>query len=159
MKTRLPVTDWNQLRAAFTAGAGLRSLARNAGIPEGTILARAKRESWTQLKREALDLMHGPKGGQQRDVVQSIAVETAERGQRHVERMAGLCDALGQHAASLTPAALFDQISRLNTFDQVARRNYGLESGNGTQTVNILVGGDGGFEGPAIAFDGGEWEE
>ena len=159
MHPRLPATDWNQLRAAYTAGAGLRALARNSGIAEGTILSRAKREGWTQLKREALDLMHGPKENEKRDITQSIAIETAERGKRHVERMAGLCDALGEHAASLTPASLFDQVSKLNVFDLVARRSYGLESGTSGQTVNILVGGDGGFEGPAIELDGCDWEE
>lgn len=158
MKPRLPATDWNQLRAAFTAGASLRGLARAAGIPAGTILARAKRESWTQLKREALDMMRGPKGGESRDITQSIASESAERGQRHVERMAGLCDALGEHAASLTPASLFDQVSKLNTLDIVARRSYGLESGTSGPTVNVLVGGDGGFDGPMV-FNEADWEE
>jgi len=159
MKPRLPATDWNQLRAAYTAGGSLRGLARAAGIPAGTILARAKRESWTRLKKDALNLMHGPKGDAQRDITQSIAIELGERGQRHIQRMQNLCDGLGEHAASLTPAALFDQISRLNTFDQVARRNYGLESGTSGPTVNVLVGGDGGFDGPSIAFDGGDWED
>lgn len=159
MKPRLPATDWNQLRAAYTAGAGLRSLARKAGIAEGTLLSKAHREGWTQLKREALELMRGPKGDVQRDITQSIASESAERGQRHVERMAGLCDALGEHAASLTPAALFDQISKLNVFDLVARRSLGLESVGAGQTVNILVGGEGGFDGPSIAIDSGEWED
>lgn len=138
MSVRLPQTDWNQLRAAYTAGAGLRSLARNAGIPEGTVLARAQREGWTQLKREALGLMHGTKGGEQRDITQSIAIETAERGKRHVERMAGLCDALGQHAASLTPASLFDQVSKLNVLDLVARRSYGLETPQQANVINVL---------------------
>jgi hypothetical protein len=29
-------------------GIGLREIARNMGIPEGTVLARAKREGWTR---------------------------------------------------------------------------------------------------------------
>ncbi len=125
----------------------------------GTILARAKREGWTQLKREALALMRGPMGGEQRDITQSIAIDSAERGKRHIERMAGLCDALGTHAAAMTPGALFENVSKLSTLDLLARRSFGLESATGTQTVNILVEGDGGFDGPAIAFDGGEWDE
>jgi hypothetical protein len=158
MQTRLPATDWSQIRAAFIAGACLRGLARAAGIPQGTVLARAKRESWTQAKKDALNLMHGPKGDAQRDITQSIAIEMGERGKRHVERMAGLCDALGQHAASLTPASLFDQVSKLNTMDLVARRSYGLESGTSGPTVNVLVGGDGGFDGPMV-FNEADWEE
>lgn len=158
MKPRLPATDWNQLRAAYTAGGSLRGLARAAGIPEGTILARAKRESWTRLKKDALNLMHSPKENDQRDITQSIAIEMGQRGQRHVERMAGLCEALGEHASSLTPAALFDQVSKLNTLDIVARRSYGLESGTSGPTVNVLVGGDGGFDGPMV-FNEADWED
>lgn len=158
MKPRLPATDWNQLRAAFIAGGSLRGLARNAGIPQGTVLARAHREGWKQLKREALDLMHGPKRDGQNDITQSIASEAAERGKKHIERMQTLCDGLGEHAASLTPAALFDQVSKLNVFDLVARRSLGLESVGAGQTVNILVGGEGGFDGPMV-FNEADWEE
>lgn len=137
----LPSIDWTRLRAAHAAGAGLRSLARKAGIPEGTILSRAKRERWTQTKREALSLIC-PKGDDQHDITQSIAIENAERGKRHVELMAGLCDSLGRHAASLTPAVLFDQISKLNTLDLVARRSYGLDDGR-KSAVQIAVLTDG----------------
>jgi hypothetical protein len=40
MSTRLPAAAWEQLKTAHAAGAGLRELARNMGIPEGTVLAR-----------------------------------------------------------------------------------------------------------------------
>lgn len=33
---------WAELRAAYLAGAGLRSLARRAGIAEGTVLSARK---------------------------------------------------------------------------------------------------------------------
>jgi hypothetical protein len=35
-------------KTAYAAGIGLRELARNMEIPAGTVLARAKREGWTQ---------------------------------------------------------------------------------------------------------------
>lgn len=41
------------MKAARAAGAGIRELARNAGIPEGTALARAKRDAWTQQIAQA----------------------------------------------------------------------------------------------------------
>lgn len=43
--------DWALIKNKYLAGAGLRSLARKAGIPEGTILSRAKREGWKAAKR------------------------------------------------------------------------------------------------------------
>ena len=39
---------WQQIRAAYAAGIGLREIARKLNIAEGTVLARAKREGWTQ---------------------------------------------------------------------------------------------------------------
>jgi hypothetical protein len=48
---------WEQLKISYTAGAGLRELARKMDIPEGTVLAHAKRNGWTRqieaAKRQA----------------------------------------------------------------------------------------------------------
>jgi hypothetical protein len=43
---RLPAATWQQIKAGYAAGIGLREIARNMDIPEGTVLARAKREGW-----------------------------------------------------------------------------------------------------------------
>ena len=45
---RVSKDTWQQIKAAYAAGIGLREIARNMNIPEGTVLARAKREGWTQ---------------------------------------------------------------------------------------------------------------
>lgn len=159
MCPRLPSTDWNQLRAAYTAGAGLRALARNAGIPEGTILSRAKREGWTQTKQEALSLMQ-PAGEDQRDITQSIAIENAERGQRHVALMQGLAEKLGSHAASLAPALLFEGVSKLNTLDLLARRNFGLENGQKSSVqLTVLTDGASCFDMQFPIFEAEEGED
>jgi hypothetical protein len=39
---------WEQVKIAYAAGAGLREIARRMNIPEGTVLAHAKRNGWTQ---------------------------------------------------------------------------------------------------------------
>ena len=44
--TRLPAATWAEIRTAYASGIGLREIARNMGIPEGTVLARASREHW-----------------------------------------------------------------------------------------------------------------
>jgi hypothetical protein len=36
------------MKTAYASGIGLRELARNMGIPEGTVLARSQREGWTR---------------------------------------------------------------------------------------------------------------
>jgi hypothetical protein len=35
---------WQQIKAAYAADIGLREIARKMNVPEGTVLARAKRE-------------------------------------------------------------------------------------------------------------------
>jgi len=39
---------WEQIKTAYAAGIGLREIARNMNIPEGTVLAHAKRRGWAQ---------------------------------------------------------------------------------------------------------------
>jgi hypothetical protein len=41
---RIPSDTWQQIKTAYAGGIRLREIARNMGIPEGTILSRAKRE-------------------------------------------------------------------------------------------------------------------
>ena len=45
---RVSKQTWEQIRTAYAAGIGLREIARKMNVPEGTVLARAKRERWTQ---------------------------------------------------------------------------------------------------------------
>jgi len=44
---------WTEIRTAYASGIGLREIARNMGLPEGTVLAHAKREGWTQQIQSA----------------------------------------------------------------------------------------------------------
>ena len=48
MRSRISADVWEQIRTAYASGIGLREIARNMGISEGTVLSRAKREGWTQ---------------------------------------------------------------------------------------------------------------
>jgi DNA-directed RNA polymerase specialized sigma24 family protein len=41
---RIAPDTWQQIKTAYASGLGLREIARNMGIPEGTVLARAKRD-------------------------------------------------------------------------------------------------------------------
>ena len=47
---RRKITDeiWEQIKVAYISGISLRELARKGDIPEGTVLAHAKRHGWTQ---------------------------------------------------------------------------------------------------------------
>src|SRR5712691_10524828 len=48
IQRRISNETWEQLKISYIAGAGLREIARRMNIPEGTVLAHAKRKSWTQ---------------------------------------------------------------------------------------------------------------
>jgi uncharacterized protein YjcR len=48
---------WVEIRTAYASGIGLREIARNIGIPEGTVLAHAKREGWTREIQNAKALV------------------------------------------------------------------------------------------------------
>jgi len=82
---------WEQMKTAYASGIGLRELARNAGVPEGTVLSRAKRERWTQQIQSAKALA---KREDALDVtpVEAVAITMQERAARHVQRMAGVSE-------------------------------------------------------------------
>ena len=48
VKRVITKATWAEIRTAYASGIGLREIARNMDIPEGTVLARAKRENWTR---------------------------------------------------------------------------------------------------------------
>lgn len=75
---------------------------------------------------------------QSRAIADAVADDHAERARLHVERMGGLIDALGQHAETLAPGMLFEQVGKLDTFDRIARRNFGLETPQQGNVINVL---------------------
>jgi hypothetical protein len=48
VRSRISSEQRDQIKTAYASGIGLREIARNMNIPEGTVLARAKREAWTR---------------------------------------------------------------------------------------------------------------
>ena len=58
MRRKIANGIWEQVKTAFATGSvSLRELARQMNIPEGTILARAKREGWTREIQNAKALV------------------------------------------------------------------------------------------------------
>ena len=139
MKHRLDKSIWRELRTAHASGLGLRELARNAGIPAGTVLARAKREGWTRQieQARALYVETLPPAV---PVTVAVARTMEERGQRHVERMAGLTERVMPHVEAMEPGALLDRGEALDRLDRIARRTFGLvERASEIFTLNVLT--------------------
>lgn len=88
---KIHASTWAEIRTAHASGIGLREIARNMGIPEGTVLARAKREGWTRSVRDAKALAVRPVAPVA-SVAHAAAFTMAERGQKHVERVAGIVE-------------------------------------------------------------------
>jgi hypothetical protein len=50
MRRKITNETWEQIKTGYAAGINLREIARKMNIPEGTVLAHAKRHGWTQQK-------------------------------------------------------------------------------------------------------------
>jgi hypothetical protein len=81
MRRAIPNETWEQIKTGYAAGVNLREIARKMDIPEGTVLAHAKRHGWTQQIQAAtkeLTVM-------QSDAItplQSVAAIMSERKER-----------------------------------------------------------------------------
>lgn len=149
---RITPDVWEAIKVAHAAGIGLREFARNKGIPEGTVLSYAKRKGLTQeiaiakvAAQPALarELLARPDAIDAITPLQSVATTMVQRGQRHVERMAGVTEKVLPHLESMQPGAILESVHEVEKFDRMARRNFGLSDGttsNGSLSIHILAG-------------------
>jgi len=145
---RISASTWVEIRTAYASGLGLREVARNMNIPAGTVLARSKREGWTQQIAQA-KLIEQPELARELakpDAInaitpmQSAALTMRERAERHVARMAGITDRVLPHLETMKPAEILNSARNLERLDFVARRNYRLENLPGdTGPLNLSV--------------------
>jgi hypothetical protein len=111
-------------------------------IAEGTVLARAKREGWTQQIQSAKAL------AKREDAlvatpIEAVALSMRQRAERHVERMAGVSERAVDHIETMDGPGILNSVDEIEKLDKVARRTFGL---NDAQTqhqqsivnVNIL---------------------
>jgi hypothetical protein len=75
-------------------------------VPEGTVLARAKRERWTQQIATTKHAVALPQSSAITPM-QSIAAVMQERGERYRERMAGVSEKVASHLEVMTPPTTF----------------------------------------------------
>jgi hypothetical protein len=132
----ISASTWAEIQTAYASGIGLRELARNMGIPAGTVLARSKREKWTQQIATA-KLIQRPQLARElakSDAIgaitpmQSAALTMQERAERHVTPMAGITDRVLPHLEGMEPGDILDSARNLERFDYVARRNFRLDN-------------------------------
>src|SRR5438552_17283793 len=85
MRRKITNETWEQIKTAYAAGIGLREIARKMNIPEGTVLAHAKRHGWTQqiqVVTEQLTVVQSDAITPVQSVPQSLAAILSERKDR-----------------------------------------------------------------------------
>jgi hypothetical protein len=125
MRRKITKEIWEQVKTGFAAGAGLREIARNMGIPEGTVLARAKREGWTRQIQNAKALVKR-EDAVVATPVEAVAMSMQQRGERHLERMAGVSERGVDHIETMDGPEILDFVDEIEKLDKVARRTFGL---------------------------------
>src|SRR6266550_2334483 len=100
-RSRVSADIWQQVKTAYASGIGLREIARNMDIPEGTVLARAKREGWSKQIVEAKALVKREDASPAVTPVQAVAASMQQRGERHVGRMAGVSERGVDHVETM----------------------------------------------------------
>jgi hypothetical protein len=129
---------WEQIKTAYASGIGLREVARNMNIPEGTVLARAKREGWTQQIQSAKALAKRQDAPLAVTPVEAVSASMQQRGERHVGRMAGVSERGVDHVEKMAGNEILTSIDEIEKLDRVARRTFGL-SDDDSHGNNLLV--------------------
>jgi hypothetical protein len=136
VRSRISADVWQQVKTAYASGIGLREIARNMSIPEGTVLAHANREGWTQqiqsikalAKREDTSL----------SVTEAVAVTMQQRGERHTGRVAGLTERMLMTFEHLSEGEQLRFVDELEKIDKIGRRTFRLDTENGNGG-NVMV--------------------
>jgi hypothetical protein len=127
MRRKITNQTWEQVETAYASGIGLREIARNMNIPEGTVLAHAKREGWSHKIQSAKVLAKRENVPPVGSPVDAAAMSMQQRGGRHVERMAGIWERGVDHIETMDGPAILDSVHQIEKLDKVARRTFGLK--------------------------------
>src|SRR6478672_4752974 len=108
---RLSENTWEQIKAGYAAGVGLREIARKMNVPEGSVLARAKREGWTQQ----IEAAKHAAGLTQSNAITPNAINRGRdaRARRTLrERIAGVSERVVGHVESMNPDEILTRSSQ-----------------------------------------------
>src|SRR5437660_6164284 len=142
MRRAISETTWAEIRTAHASGIGLREIARNMNIPEGTVLSRAKREGWTREIQNAKALVKRENSALAVTPVEAVTATLAERGQRHLKRMAGVSEKAVDHIETMDGPEILNSVDQIEKLDKVARRTFGLSDSDAhgdNVAVNIAI--------------------
>jgi hypothetical protein len=127
LRRTIPKSTWAEIRTACGSGIGLREIARNMGLPEGTVLARAHREGWTREIQNAKTLVKCEDTPLTVTPVEAVAMSMQQRGERHLERMAGVSERGVVHIETMNGPEILNSVDQIEKLDKVARRTFRLD--------------------------------
>ena len=133
--TKLSNEAWGDIKSAYLCGGGLRSLAREAGIPENTILVRAHREKWSDQRQAALAKIMPMKSHEE-----SLGISHGRLMERHLLNMMAVSQRLSDYAHALPDELAFDAVGKIDTMDRLARRQLGLDKPEAAVQFNFWGG-------------------
>ena len=105
MRRKIANETWEQIKTAYVTGINLREIARKMNIPEGTVLAHAKRQGWTQqieVATREVEVMQSDAITPVQSVPQSIASILNERKERTKLGLSKYTAEAAEHAANHT---------------------------------------------------------
>ena len=138
VRSRVSSERWEQIKTAYASGIALREIARNMSIPAGTVLARAKREGWSQQRENAKALAKRDDAAKVVTPFEAASATMQQRGERHLGRMANIVEKTIPHVEAMEPGAILDRVDDVEKLDKVARRTFGI-SDDGSHGENIAV--------------------
>ncbi len=132
---------WEQIKTAYARGIGLREIARNMGIPAGTVLARANREGWSRQRDNAKALAKRGDAAKAITPFEAASATMQQRGERHLGRMANIVEKTVAHVEAMEPGAILDRVDDVEKLDKVARRTFGISDHDSPDQmlVNIAI--------------------
>ena len=139
---RIPESTWAEIRTAYASGISLREIARNMNIPEGTVLARAKREGWSRQRDNAKALVKREEAAKVVTPFEAASATMQQRGERHLGRMANIVEKTMPHVEAMEPGAILDRVDDVEKLDKVARRTFGISDDDvhgSNAVVNIAI--------------------
>jgi len=103
-------------------------------------LSRAKREGWTREIQNAKALVKRENPAIAVTPIEAVTATLAERGQRHLKRMAGVSERGVDHIETLDGPEILNSVDEIEKLDKVARRTFGLKDDNPYShfTLNVL---------------------
>ena len=138
VRSRVSSERWEQIKTAYASGIALREIARNMSIPAGTVLARAKREGWSQQRENAKALAKRDDAAKVVTPFEATSATMQQRGERHLGRMANIVEKTIPHVEAMELGAILDRVDDVEKLDKVARRTFGI-SDDDVHGTNVLV--------------------